>query len=601
MEVDALHPSPYRARMGCFLFYMANTPTLPQTSPKERAERNPNIAADVYVRSQPTREYVSGGFYKTTIDSNAVRILSNQLDDLEKVVGPKIYEHMLNEPAIAKALTILKTTTLSDGLEITPAFTAPVEPTRPIDSLLEDTMPGATPNELREIAQRNEERVRKQKEYEELFVKYEEEKARYEIAKRIADVSVRALNNLSRPLSEILEEMMDAMAFGHKVAEVTYELVNADKNEEDEGLYYFRYIKVKPQKTVAFVVDDYHNLLGFKAAISNEDRTRREKKKGMMTVRGSSEANDFEVKVIPRDKFAVLTFRPKDSDPRGTSILRAIYNVWHFKQLMWPEYLRWLMQCAIPGLVGIAPPANENKNYVINADGSIATHPTTGEPLTAPTTDAMAMALSQMRNASYVAVPHGAEVKPIHAGSTSEPFKTSRDVLNEEMESTLLLQTLATSDSRHNTRAASETHLSILDVLIYRLKSWIIDMIIRDILTPWIRYTFGSAFLPYMPRITMGDTERREFATDAGVTAQLHAANWFDISQISAMDKQLGLPTRAEGWERRMLEKNVAPNWHLSLAKTKQEAEKAQTVAESKSASGGGQANKQTAKPGQER
>src|SRR6185369_16533536 len=107
----------------------------------------------------------------------------------------------------------------------------------------------------------------------------------FESGKWIADFVERSKENLSSSLRDILEQQLDAMKYGHKVAEITYEFIETGT---DAGLYHLKHLKVLKQGAVAFVRDKFKNVLGFKVpTIDPQQRLR----------------------IIPREKFFVLTFR----------------------------------------------------------------------------------------------------------------------------------------------------------------------------------------------------------------------------------------------------------------------------------------------------
>jgi hypothetical protein len=97
-----------------------------------------------------------------------------------------------------------------------------------------------------------------------------------------------------------------------------------------------RALKVKPIRSVAFVTDAYLNVLGLVGA------------KPGQTVPAVSDLAPAEI--IPREKFCILSWRPKDGDPRGTSVLRPAYDPWWRKRQTIPEYLKYLAQFAGPSL-----------------------------------------------------------------------------------------------------------------------------------------------------------------------------------------------------------------------------------------------------------
>jgi hypothetical protein len=433
------------------------------------------------VPMSPRTEYVAGAPY-SAVSPDVNLILHHYRDTIfDRQIGDDTFERMMYDPEIAKCINVIKVAVLGDEITIRPS-----------------------------IARKD---------------------PRFDRAKEIAEFCTRAIDNLERPIRDTLHQMLDALIYGHKVAEITYDLLTEG---EDEGKLSLKSIRVKPRKSVAFVVDRFYRVVGFKAAVRQK-----------VTDEATGETR-FEVReiVLPREKFMLLTFRGKDEDPRGASILEAVYNAWNFKMMMWPQYLRWLLQCAIPGLVGTLPP-NEERQFLRDKDTGAIIRDEEGNPFYADEVGGMLAAMADFRNGSILVVPHGAKVEPVNNNVNSEPFKAARDVLNEEMEMALILQTLATSDSAHNTRAASQTHMSVFDYLVVDIKGMVCNAFRKDVLRELVRRNFGEQEAKeLLPTVSLGDTERREYAKDITALATLYKSGFISESQKPGIDITIGLPER---------------------------------------------------------
>jgi hypothetical protein len=466
---------------------VAPMPTIGQSIVGQDAPIGNGVAASVRLAPIDNRqEYVTAGRFSTEVSKNTLEILTQERDELQRFMGPRVYDAMDLDAEVNKCLTVLKTYTLSDGPMISPAVA-------------------------------------------------EQDEKNFDNAKWLSDFVTRACNNIENSsVRDVLEQMMDCMKYGHKVAEKTYDFKDTGP---DAGLYLLKYLKVKKQKSIAFAVDRFKNVIGFK-------------------VRGVENTPTGKQRIIPRDKFFVITFRGKDADPRGTSILRAAYHAWHLKMMMWPEYVTWLKMCAVPGLIGITSKDNDEKNYLRNADGS-PVRDAEGSLVTIPATSQLADALASLRNASAIAIPAGSEIETVNQQVSSEPFKTSRDVLNEEIEMCLLLQTLATSDSRHNTRAASQTAMTVLDILVFDLKQIVADAFRRDVVKHLIKINLTKLteilgiseddVLALIPKVTLGDTERRSWAVEGVAATTMYTGQMLKESQLPGVWRQLGIDPPAEG------------------------------------------------------
>ncbi len=441
--------------------------------------------ADLQKKFNPTKEYASNGNYYAL----RTQTLASSIDDLDSGLY-RVYEKMQNDPKVSKCLYILKIRVLGNGLEIIPCFS--------------------------------------------------ESHPDYESAANVANFCAMLVKELENPLRYTLEQLLDGLVFGHKIAEVTWKQV-----VEKEGTYFLpTKIKVKANNLLNFVVDEFSNVVGFSFQGNLvSDST------GTVTVNNESskiKINNKEFEFLSKDKFIYYTFKPKNEDPRGQSILRSAYNAWKFKQEVYPEYLRYLMMCAIPLLVGIAPEGVEETNILKDADGNIILDDS-GSAEIMTTVEALMQALTNARNATAIAVKGGTKVEEVGKGAANgggAPFYNALEYLNNEIEDSILLQTLATSQGVYQSRASSQIHMSTLDDFAFNIKQQLIDMLVNSIFKQAITYNLGSEYVKYMPIFTLGDTERRDFAADATAVAALKKVNWFTTDQMIKVDGMLGLPPR---------------------------------------------------------
>jgi hypothetical protein len=115
----------------------------------------------------------------------------------------------------------------------------------------------------------------------------------------------------------------------------------------------------------------------------------------------------------------------------------------------------------------------------------------------------------------------------------------------------LLLQTLATSDSRHNTRAASQTAMTVLDVLVFDIKNIIIEAFKRDVVKQLLfvnqerlSEVLGitqEQVMTLVPRLTLGDSERRVWSNDISAVSSAYTSGVVKESQLPGIYRQLGL------------------------------------------------------------
>jgi len=338
------------------------------------------------------------------------------------------------------------------------------------------------------------------------------ESADYAQASEVAGFCQRNLLGLRKPLEESLEGIVEgALTYGHKTAEITWKLAESGV---DRGKLILDRIAQKDYRTLDFVVDAYWNLRGF---LPRNAQTR---------------------DVIPREKFFHLALHEEDEDPRGRSSIRAIYTAWQFKCMTWPEYKRWLDNCALPSIVGKTAPKQPGD---VRRDA--AGHPDGSKPLSAA--EAMRDALLGLKNASVAVLPNGAEVDQLEVVGEGAGFERSINIADSQISKGILYQTLATNEAQFGTRAQSQTHMGVLELLVWWLKGKIAAAIKCDLIEKVVVYNFGEPFLRLAPIVSLGDTERRDWSKDATAAASLSPV--VTDSQWLAITNQLGLPAPRPG------------------------------------------------------
>lgn len=435
----------------------------------------------------PAGEYLSGGVLLDAMLAGTTA-LSFTNDDVMREFGYRIYEEMINDPQVYKAINVLKIGALGNDLEILPSTS--------------------------------------------------EESNEYSKALKVTEFCQFLLDNLESPLKATLDQMLDALIYGHKVAEIIY------SNESYNGRTVLvpKRLKVKPIGSFNFLVDSKLNLLGITSANVLNDANVDEELVRNPLIKKDSEGykivvNNRTERFVNRDKFMLLTLREKDQDPRGRSFLRPAFNAWHLKTQIYPEYLRFLLTCSIPLLVGYTPKDDEGRPLLYKDE-------TTGNTVEINPVQALRDALLQARNSTAIALRGGSNIQEIGARNSGVSFYKALEILDEQIDKAILLQTLATSESRYMSRAASTVHMTVLEQLIWDLKTSILNMIKRDLFIPAVRFNFGPNYTKYIPKLSLGDTERRDFSTDANAVATLFRAGYITNDQMKSLDAMLGLPIR---------------------------------------------------------
>jgi hypothetical protein len=451
--------------------------------------------------ADPIREYVSGE--ARLFVSRFVRALPIYIDDITRDFGADLYERMMLDSQVYSALHTFKMLILSNGWRLKPA------------------------------------------------IKDEKDK-RYAKAEFYVNFCQQVLDNLAfQPQSKSIQgsvesflfEMLDSAGLGHKVAEQIYrrerDWPQEDYEEADKlnislpktplALDSF---KVKPRATTAFVVDAWYNIIGLLGLIPGQ---------GAPVLVGHIVADPSHLSnLLPRQKFVVMTWNPKDNNPLGRSLCRPAYDPWWSKQQCKGEYLKYLAQFATPSIWATTP---ENAQIIPPTDA--AGNPTGGAIRTPE--QILLDQVEQIMNGSAGAFPFGTQLNQLAgSGSTGRtPILDAIEFYDKQIVKSILNQTLATEEAEHMARAASQDHRSILDVGIEYGKIVCSSMMRRDVLYWIMVYNFGyKEARIYTPLFDLSATSQPNWPqTVTGVVALLSSGK-LDMEQEAALFDKVGLPPR---------------------------------------------------------
>jgi len=424
-----------------------------------------------------TQDYVVGGGYWWYRGVAARGLaLPWAFDDVTQDFGADLYERMGNDAQIAACDVLLRAAILEDGATLSPA----------VD---------------------------------------EEGADGYEQAAELVDFCEQNLDELDTPLDDTLWDMLACLGQGNRVAEIVY---HAFDTSPLPGRAMLRSLTVKPRERTAFVVDPYMRLYGLLAQELEGPR---------YVLPGVLIDPENTPNLLPREKFAILTFRPVNDDPRGSSAWRPAYNPWWLKMQTWQEYLKYLAQFASPSIVGTTAPGAQP-----------VTDPTTGTQITAVA--ALLEQLLAFKNGTALALPNGATAQLLFSTGEGKAFLSAIELYNREMRMAITTQTLATGEGEHASRAQAGVHQDALDTLIRQAKRSLCRMLRRDVLRNLVRYNFGDALAPLTPKVSLGETEAQDIAKLMAAIAQLESSGFLDISQRPGVDRLLNLPPRLANVER---------------------------------------------------
>lgn len=346
----------------------------------------------------------------------------------------------------------------------------------------------------------------------------------YQRATELAAFADWMISNLPVPFRRTLHQMLDSRIYGYKIAEITWAPITQG---DFKGYTTVGSIKVKPVRNVAFAVDEYLNIRGF-AWVGRDSRL------GV-----ASQIVADETTILPREKCAVLNHCLVDEDPRGRSTLRPLVGDWTMRRQLKPEYLRHLQIFGGGFIIGeCAPNAPDEPSF----DETGAPVIRDGKPVRISPVAYMNQALRRLRQGGTVAVRNGAKISIVQSANDGESFIKAFNWLTQRSVRVLLGQTLAVLEGEHNARAAADTALRVLWMLIHSIKSDVEEMIRTDILKPLLTENFGESSWHIMPRISLGAVEAKDVAALASAVAALGHINWWEEDQKDPLNALMNFP-----------------------------------------------------------
>jgi hypothetical protein len=331
-------------------------------------------------------------------------------------------------------------------------------------------------------------------------------------------------------LTEVLPDMLSAMALGNKICEIVWN-TPVESNLRIKGLkaWTIKRLKVKAREEVGFYVDVHKNVIGIVG------RTRINQPLPPNTFRPINAYGNNEI-VFPleywRDHFAWLSWKPRDSDPRGTSDLRSAYDAWWFKQQVKPEYLKYLATSST-GSIWVEMAPNAERRNRVKADGTIDT-----TAVIDPAEKVVAEVI-KFQNTSVMAVANGTKLNPIQPTSNDGmPFKLALDIFNEEIIKAITGQVAATEKGAGAGRApVIGQEIMNMPVTYGRMVAQ--NFIRRFLAKPLVRRNYSR--LVAVPRIILPGLNKDDFLTSASGVSKLLMTNMIPPQMWNKLFTETGL------------------------------------------------------------
>jgi hypothetical protein len=356
----------------------------------------------------------------------------------------------------------------------------------------------------------------------------------YENSKTYAEFCERTLGNLLHRMRRsvdawLLEVVGGSVALGNRVTEKVAAL---EESGQDAGRLVWDRLKVKPRNRTAFVLDPYNNLLGLLAVTPG--------RYGLAA--GSILTPDMlqDSNLLPPEKFAILSWEPKEEDPRGTSLLRTVYEAWWEKLQVARDWLKHLAQFGSPSLWGTTAPDALDEPRV-DEDGN----PLPGATISPE--QKLVNELLKFRNGYALALPNGSTLNVLQTANAGDGFLKKIEHCERRIDRAILLAARTRMEAKHGSKADAEASQDVTSQAVRQGKNWGAEMVTRDLIYPLVRWNFGpDAAKRLCPYATLSPVEKKDWADTANAVSPMVASGFLKPSQFPALYAQLGLPPAEE-------------------------------------------------------
>ncbi len=457
---------------------------------------NPAIGFPV-TNPDPTRDYIYTGPGRLT--PSIPQLLPQQIDDVTQNFGFKVYEAMLTDPTVYSQYQGLKFNILNGPLRVRPSIRP--KGMREGKALSVDASAKLGPKEKMSV--------------------------------EVAEFCERENRRPKKFFKQTLNQLLDMMAFGHKLAEKTRREVEAGPDKGKLGL---AHIKVKPVWAWKFVVDATMEPVGILTYVPPDVTPQplpSDLNQGNVYMQGG-------YMIVPMDKFILATWLQKDNDPRGTSALRAAYDWWNLKRQSMPFYYQHLRRFASPSLDGVIAPGDNTDRFPLD--------PKTGlEITTAPKVSPIqrfTQALLAFQNNSVIVRPAGTELEIMEPNDNKgESYTAGFDLFDRQICLAISLQVRASLEAKHGSKADSQTAQDREGLVVVWGREQIGDLITRELYYDSVKLNFGEEVAEECtPSLLCGNTEQQDKATMWTAAA---SAGWIiGPSQFDEVDLMLDAPER---------------------------------------------------------
>lgn len=439
------------------------------------------------VRVPRTTEVVSAG----SLFSRMIRgyfAIATEFDDAERQYGHKLYESMMNDPAVGSCVDVVRQASIRE-IKLTPPKAMRPEPG---EEMTADQAKAA------EIAARCE----------------------------------RALHHPDRPLADTLFEFTYGLV-QDKLAEIVLDKLTEGP---DAGYFAVKAFKFKPRDTWLYVVDSYGNVGFIAGRLPPGEQPPSPINAVYVPGTGGNAV------LLEPDRFAVFAWGRRDSDPRCRPILRRAYNAWNLKVRTWPEKLKGDTQFGTPS-VAVTLPENPQDPEAEDVEG--LTLPD-GSPV-ATAEDLSLYMILQLCNGSAGVFPFGSTIQVIESKRDGDVLNASIDLYDRQIATAILHAPRTTQEAEHGSKADSEGSRDVTDLLVGLIRCMLAGLL-RNVLRTLVRLNDGpEAAATMVPEVSLGQYENQDMSKLITSLAAWVKTGVPTPTQLAAIDAMINIPPRKPG------------------------------------------------------
>jgi hypothetical protein len=346
-------------------------------------------------------------------------------------------------------------------------------------------------------------------------------KAQLKLADTICDAAIRATCGMEESLPVVCDDMLSAFAFGASVTEQTYKWGEG----QDADRLMFESLVTKPHWSWMFRVDRFMKL---------------------QSIYGWTGEGWQDVDV---SKFAILTWKKKNRDPRGQSGFKAAYNPWNLKVQQYPEFGEFLHHFADP-TIWITAGENAQPDVTRDSAGRV-----TG---TRSIMQQVQDALAAIKSHTGLALPNGSSAGVLSPGSEGGAYHGAFDRFDMEIFRAILFSSRAVQEAKHGSKADTDSNVQLFGLACQQGRIPLKRCLKEQVYKRWVRLNWGAEVANTMtPDVSFGNRDSVQ-ADMLNAYGNAFFKGFVDEAQLPVLWDKLGLPPIDEAAMKARLEQRKA-------------------------------------------